>query len=167
MHSPIVYFPDGSPTGANRPPHDKTEVLCREIAEAAKAAGIYNGEVPLDGPQVIGLLQDLQQEASNRGFFTKEVDEILTVIEEEASEVVQSITKMRRFGPYSRNPATNQLNVHAFQQEIGDFNAAVDHLMDLQERKPTGLDITREGIEKAKVLKQEKLDKYLQYSTKI
>lgn len=63
MHDEILYTP-GVDQLRQREAHDHTEKLAQAIADAAKRAGIYNGEVPLTGPQLLMLLDDLVSSVS-------------------------------------------------------------------------------------------------------
>lgn len=58
MHDEILYTP-GVNQHRPREMHDHTEKLAQAIAQAAKKAGIYNNEVPLTGPQLLMLLDDM------------------------------------------------------------------------------------------------------------
>jgi len=44
-------------------------------------------------------------------------------IQEEAAEVIQAVSKIRRFGPTNKHPERNQTNLEEFVGELEDFLA--------------------------------------------
>lgn len=76
-HSEIVYIPGHDGPLAKRQPNDKTELLCKEIAEAAKRLGLYNGEVALDGPQILMFLKEIET-AAEQGIAMHGADAFIT-----------------------------------------------------------------------------------------
>lgn len=70
------------------------------------------------------------------------VREILIILQEEAAEVIQEVSKVQRFGLDSTHKSgkTNQL---ALEQEIGDFLAMVELLRERGIVTDTGLEIAK------------------------
>jgi len=81
---------------------------------------------------------------------TDKLDEALTILAEECGELVQVISKIRRFG-IEDNSVKNKREWLA--QEIGDVAAMIDILLDQGE-------VTPEIIEQAKQNKKDKLRVY-------
>ncbi len=81
-------------------------------------------------------------------------EECLNILQEEAAEVIQAASKIKRFGLVGKrlDDTTNLLNLEA---ELGDVLALVDLVMD------SGLGLTAEGIERAKQDKLVRLSKYM------
>ena len=55
----------------------------------------------------------------------------LPLVVEEAAEVIQSITKIQRFGPdrrYPNGPHADETNTEALEMEIGDLLEVIDRL---------------------------------------
>ena len=58
---------------------------------------------------------------------TNSVDqEILDITQEECAEVIQAISKIRRFGYLSKHPDSTQTNRQHLEEEIGDLMCMVD-----------------------------------------
>ena len=58
---------------------------------------------------------------------TNSVDqEILDITQEECAEVIQAISKIRRFGYLSKHPSSTQTNRQHLEEEIGDLMCMVD-----------------------------------------
>lgn len=158
MHSELLYWPQGQGASTlERAEHDKTNLLINEIVDVAKDLGIYNDEVPLDGPQVLLLLGDIKEQAERANEFSRAQNELLDCVVEEASEVIKAVTKMRRFGQYSTDPETGRTNIMQLQQELGDMKAVKQRLFE------AGLGISYGGVEKAAQEKHVKLDTFLRY----
>jgi len=86
---------------------------------------------------------------------TDKIQEILNITQEEAAEVIQVISKMKRFGigaEYLREGA-NTTNVDALNNEVGDLLLMIDLL------KSHGV-IDPDKIEQAKQRKIAKLKKW-------
>lgn len=56
------------------------------------------------------------------------IEEYLTILQEECAEVIQAISKIKRFGKYSRNPylENSKNNKTTLNEEIGDLLAMID-----------------------------------------
>jgi NTP pyrophosphatase (non-canonical NTP hydrolase) len=52
--------------------------------------------------------------------------EILDITQEECAEVIQAISKIRRFGWLSKHPASNQTNRQHLEEEVGDLVCMFD-----------------------------------------
>lgn len=76
--------------------------------------------------------------------------EALSILQEEAAEVIQAISKCFRFGLYAVKPGQEISNQEHLEEEIGDLLALIDFLKD----KGT---ISTGCIEAAKLAKKEKL----------
>jgi NTP pyrophosphatase (non-canonical NTP hydrolase) len=81
---------------------------------------------------------------------TDKLDEALTILAEECGELVQVISKIRRFGIEDNNVKNKR---EWLAQEIGDVAAMIDVLIDQGE-------LTPEIIEQAKQTKKDKLRVY-------
>lgn len=57
-------------------------------------------------------------------------EENLDILQEEAAEIIQIISKIKRFGFYSTYPQDDTSNLSHLHQEIGDLQAMVDVLID-------------------------------------
>lgn len=79
-------------------------------------------------------------------------NEILDILQEEAAEVIQAVSKVKRFGwdnSFEGKP-TNRIHL---TEEIGDLEALIQLLKDTQE-------VSTIGVEHFKVAKLEKLRKW-------
>lgn len=83
-------------------------------------------------------------------------NEHLDILQEECAEVIQIVSKIRRFGLYSQNPysLSDKHNRQMLVDEIGDVYAMI---LKLEER---GI-VSREEIEARANYKHEKLKRYL------
>jgi hypothetical protein len=54
------------------------------------------------------------------------VNETLVILQEEAAEVIQAISKIHRFGIGNTNPLTNENNLDNLHKEIGDLQCMID-----------------------------------------
>ena len=80
-------------------------------------------------------------------------DKNLTLLQEECSEIIRQICKIKRFGINDVNPSTGKSNDKELIQEIGDTLLIVDIL------KENGM-MTHRELEEAKQRKREKLKKW-------
>ena len=78
------------------------------------------------------------------------VDLNLTILAEEAAEVIQAICKVKRFGMNSENPLDEEprTNNEMLERELGDFIAMVDILIDQGVICPKGLYLATEAKRK-------------------
>jgi NTP pyrophosphatase (non-canonical NTP hydrolase) len=54
------------------------------------------------------------------------VNETLVILQEEAAEVIQAISKIHRFGIGNTNPLTNENNLDNLHKEIGDLQCMIN-----------------------------------------
>ncbi len=63
---------------------------------------------------------------------TQQVQEALDILQEEAAEVIQAVSKIRRFGWDNYHPSTpEQHNLEHLEEELGDMQAMIEILMEL------------------------------------
>jgi NTP pyrophosphatase (non-canonical NTP hydrolase) len=87
----------------------------------------------------------------------EETQEILDILQEECAEVIQAISKCKRFGPdqvYSNDPKDETTNMKKVEKELGDVQAMVGLLIGKR------IGVSRTGIAKAKEQKLQKLKKW-------
>ena len=61
-----------------------------------------------------------------------QAQEALDILQEEAAEVIQAVSKIRRFGWNSYHPDTpDQHNLEHLEEELGDMQAMIEILMEL------------------------------------
>jgi len=82
-------------------------------------------------------------------------EECLNILQEECAEVIQAASKIKRFGLIGKPINTTLTNRESLEMELGDVLALVDLV------KGSGLGVTDEGIEKARVNKMLRLSKYM------
>jgi len=59
----------------------------------------------------------------------KQIDEIMSILQEECAEVIQMVSKIRRFGEYNNHPDTPEItNLTRFKEELGDVIAMIELL---------------------------------------
>lgn len=58
----------------------------------------------------------------------EENNEVLDILQEECAEVVQAVSKIRRFGIDNAKPGTSYTNREHLEEEIGDLLAMIDIL---------------------------------------
>jgi NTP pyrophosphatase (non-canonical NTP hydrolase) len=84
---------------------------------------------------------------------TNDNDEVMDILQEEAAEVIQAVSKIRRFGVDNAKPGTEYTNRQHLEEELGDMLAMIDILM-LNEVVSWG------SLQRAKRAKIEKLKKW-------
>jgi NTP pyrophosphatase (non-canonical NTP hydrolase) len=82
-------------------------------------------------------------------------EECLNILQEECAEVIQAASKIKRFGLIGKPLNTTLTNRESLEMELGDVLALIDLLV------ASGLGVTEEGIEKARVNKMLRLSKYM------
>ena len=60
-----------------------------------------------------------------------QVQEAMDILQEEAAEVIQAVSKVRRFGWESKHPESQQTNLEHLEEELGDMQAMIEILMEL------------------------------------
>jgi len=83
-----------------------------------------------------------------------ETREILLILAEESSEVIKEVSKIMRFGPDQCKPGSNETNIQALEQELGDLQAMIELLLD------NNIGVTTTGLDQAKKKKFKKLKKW-------
>lgn len=61
---------------------------------------------------------------------------LLDKLQEEAAEVIQAVSKIRRFGPNNHHPDRAQTNLQELVEELEDFQAIVWALQEIQYLDP-------------------------------
>jgi len=56
-------------------------------------------------------------------------NEVMDILQEEAAEVIQAVSKIRRFGIDNEKPGNDQSNREHLEEELGDMLAMIDILM--------------------------------------
>lgn len=56
-------------------------------------------------------------------------NEVMDILQEEAAEVIQAVSKIRRFGIDNAKPNTDYNNREHLEEELGDMLAMIDILM--------------------------------------
>ena len=83
----------------------------------------------------------------------KKENEIMDILQEECAEVIQAVSKVRRFGIDNYKPGKPKTNKEHLEEELGDLLAMVDIMLEQ--------DIVSWGnLEVAKKAKIEKLRKW-------
>ena len=83
----------------------------------------------------------------------KKENEIMDILQEECAEVIQAVSKVRRFGIDNYKPGKSKTNREHLEEELGDLLAMVDIMLEQ--------DIVSWGnLEVAKKAKIEKLRKW-------
>jgi hypothetical protein len=54
------------------------------------------------------------------------MDETLVILQEEAAEVIQAISKIHRFGLGNTNPITGESSLEILHKELGDLQCMID-----------------------------------------
>ena len=79
--------------------------------------------------------------------------EIMSILQEECSEVIQAVSKINRFGIDNYKPGKPKTNREHLEEELGDLLAMIELL-------ENGGVISRGNLEVAKTAKFEKLKKW-------
>jgi NTP pyrophosphatase (non-canonical NTP hydrolase) len=80
-------------------------------------------------------------------------NEVMDILQEEAAEVIQAVSKIRRFGIDNAKPATPNTNREHLEEELGDMLAMIDILL-------INHVVSWGNLHKAKRAKIEKLKKW-------
>lgn len=84
---------------------------------------------------------------------TNSEKEILSIAQEECAEIIQSISKIFRFGFDAKHPEKWQDNRQHLEEEIGDLQCMINLMLDF------GL-VNETAIQKAEIAKYEKLKQW-------
>ena len=84
-------------------------------------------------------------------------NEVMDILQEECAEVVQAVSKIRRFGIDNAKPNTDYTNREHLEEELGDMLAMIDILM-------VNEIVSWSNLHRAKRAKIEKLKKWSQIS---
>jgi NTP pyrophosphatase (non-canonical NTP hydrolase) len=80
----------------------------------------------------------------------KTTNEVMDILQEECAEVIQAVSKIRRFGIDNHKPGKPKTNREHLEEELGDLYAMIDILQELDI-------VSWAGIERAAEAKREKL----------
>jgi NTP pyrophosphatase (non-canonical NTP hydrolase) len=83
----------------------------------------------------------------------EENNEVMDILQEECAEVIQAVSKIRRFGTDNAKPGTDQTNREHLEEEVGDVLAMIDILL-------INNVVSWGNLHKAKRAKIEKLKKW-------
>tara|TARA_R110000868_G_scaffold126775_2_gene334040 strand:- start:356 stop:637 length:282 start_codon:yes stop_codon:yes gene_type:complete len=84
----------------------------------------------------------------------EDLRETLVILGEECNEVAKEIFKILRYGPDQIKPGTEKTNIQHLEQEIGDLEAMIELLKDLN------VGVSAYGTSQAKLKKFTKLKKW-------
>lgn len=84
----------------------------------------------------------------------EQTKEILTILQEEAAEVIVEVSKCFRFGPDQMLQGQEFTNIQRLEKELGDLQAMIQLLV----RQKVG--VSQDGINQAKQKKFEKLKSF-------
>lgn len=84
---------------------------------------------------------------------TPQANEVMDILQEEAAEVIQGVSKIRRFGPNNHKSGESQTNLEHLEEELGDMLAMIDIMLEMDM-------VSMGNIEIAKQAKIEKLKKW-------
>ncbi len=85
-------------------------------------------------------------------------EELLEILQEECSEVIQASSKIKRFGLHASIDGNPPYNIDQLEMEIGDTLQIVDMLVEAD------IGLSYEGIAHAKNNKKERLQKWMRTS---
>jgi NTP pyrophosphatase (non-canonical NTP hydrolase) len=60
-----------------------------------------------------------------------QIQEAMDILQEEAAEVIQAVSKIRRFGALNHKQGESQTNLEHLEEELGDMQAMIEILMEL------------------------------------
>jgi NTP pyrophosphatase (non-canonical NTP hydrolase) len=78
-------------------------------------------------------------------------NEVMDIAQEECAEVIQAISKIRRFGMDNAKPGTEYTNREHLEEELGDLMAMIDILQSMDVVSYTNIELASKAkIEKLK-----------------
>lgn len=78
-------------------------------------------------------------------------NEVMDILQEECAEVIQAVSKIRRFGLDNKKPGKPKTNREHLEEELGDMLAMIDILKETNVVSGTNLEIAKQAkIEKLK-----------------
>ena len=80
-------------------------------------------------------------------------NEVLDILQEECAEVIQAVSKIRRFGIGNLKPGKPKTNLEHLEEELGDMLAMIDIMLELEL-------VSINNLEAAKQAKIEKLKQW-------
>ena len=83
----------------------------------------------------------------------EQLKEVLLITQEECAEVIQAVSKIRRFGLVGQHPDKEYNNQEHLEEELGDLCAMIDILQELDI-------VSWANIDKAAEAKREKLKQW-------
>ena len=84
---------------------------------------------------------------------TDNINEVMSILQEECAEVIQAVSKINRFGMDNFKPGKPKTNREHLEEELGDLLAMVDLLVETEV-------VSWGNLEMAKRAKIEKLKKW-------
>ena len=66
-----------------------------------------------------------------RAITQPQIQEAMDILQEEAAEVIQAVSKIRRFGALNHKHEESQTNLEHLEEELGDMQAMIEILMEL------------------------------------
>ena len=97
----------------------------------------------------VTILHHLQEKDN----MNEQTYEVMAILQEEAAEVIQAVSKCYRFGLDNYKPGKPKTNRQHLEEEIGDMLAMIDILQAMDE-------VSFNNIEAARVAKIEKLKQW-------
>lgn len=82
-----------------------------------------------------------------------QIQQVMDILQEECAEVIQMVSKIRRFGLDEQHLKNGETNRYLLTEELGDLLAMIDLLQSFNI-------VTAEGLTAAKLAKIEKLKKW-------
>ena len=99
------------------------------------------------------MLDNTYNHLQERDNMDEQTYEVMAILQEEAAEVIQAVSKCYRFGLDEYKPGKTKTNRQHLEEEIGDMLAMIDILQAMDE-------VSFNNIEAAKVAKIEKLKQW-------
>jgi NTP pyrophosphatase (non-canonical NTP hydrolase) len=101
------------------------------------------------------VLDNTLAHLQERDNMNEQTYEVMAILQEEAAEVIQAVSKCYRFGLDNYKPGKPKTNRQHLEEEIGDLLAMIDILQKMDEISFNNIEAAREA----------KIDKLKQWST--